>query len=142
MAVVFDLLSYTASGGPFAVAAYYSIWAGVIFGVAAILTGFVDYVYEIPAGSDVYWTATVHMLANIAAWVLFIVNLAFRFGKAFAPVPLLPLALSAIGAGLIVISSTLGGFMVFRHGIRVMTMHNHRHQAQEWREREDSDRVA
>lgn len=136
-ALVFDLLSFMAGGRPFAIASYYAIWAGVIGGLIAIFFGFVEYIYEIPAGSDVYWTATVHAVLNVVLVALFMVNLAVRFGKVITPVPALPLTLSIIGVGLVLISSTLGMFMVFRHGVRVMTMHNHPQQAKEWREQQD-----
>ncbi len=132
-ALIFDVISFSASGTPFAIAAYYTIWVGVISGIIAIFFGFVEYIYETPPGSDVYWTATTHAIISVAAETIFIINLTLRFNNVVAPTPVLPVILSIVGVGLMFMTNALGSYMVFRHGIRVKTIHDHESQAEEWK---------
>ncbi len=137
-ALIFDLISFSDAGTPFAIAAYYTIWAGVISGIIAIFFGFVEYLYETPPGSDVFWTATTHAIVSVAAETIFIIDLSLRFNNIIAPTPAFPVILSIIGVGLMFITNTLGSYMVFRHGVRVRTVHDHELQSKEWKRKKDA----
>jgi len=137
-ALIFDLISFSNAGTPFAIAAYYTIWAGVISGIIAIFFGFVEYLYETPPGSDVFWTATSHAIVSVAAETIFIINLTLRFNNIIAPTPALPVILSIVGVGLMFMANTLGSYMVFIHGVRVRTIHDHESQAKEWQKKKDT----
>ena len=65
-----------------------------------------------------------HMTFNLIAALLFAVNLGLRaptFRQATI-VPGAPLALSAIGTALLIVSAYLGGMMVYSYGISVARM--------------------
>jgi uncharacterized membrane protein len=94
--------------------AYYSMAGGIIGAILAALPGFVDYFALKP--SRVKDIALWHMLINVSALILFCINLYYRTG---APDAAGPFYLSIIGVLGILVSSWLGGQMVYVHGLAV-----------------------
>lgn len=94
--------------------AYYSMAGGIIGAIIAALPGFADYFTMKPSRTKSI--ATKHMLLNVAALILFIINLALRRNVPDATGPFI---LSIIGVLLIIASGWLGGHMVYVHGMAV-----------------------
>lgn len=137
-ALIFDLMSFTSVGTPFAFAAYYVIWVGLLAGLIAIFFGFVEYFYEAPPGSDVFWTATMHAVSAVITETIFIVNVSLRYNGIIAPIPIEALVLSVVGTGFVALTNILGSTMVYRHGLRVASVHDHDRQAKEWRDKDSA----
>jgi uncharacterized membrane protein len=95
--------------------AYYSMAGGIVGAIIAALPGFVDYFTMKPSRTKTI--ATRHMLLNVSALILFIINLAIRRGA--APDAATPFVLSIIGVLLIIASGWLGGHMVYVQGMAV-----------------------
>jgi len=104
--------------------AYYSMAGGIIGAILAALPGFVDYFALKP--SRVKDIALWHMLINVSALILFCINLYYRTG---APDATGPFYLSIIGVLGILVSSWLGGQMVYVHGLAVDETEVCRHEA-------------
>ena len=83
--------------------AYYSMAGGIVGALLAAVPGFVDF-YALKPGA-VKKIALWHMLINLSAVVLFSVNFYLRTG---APDAAVPLILSIVGVGSILVSGWLG----------------------------------
>ncbi len=114
---IFSLVSdiiYLAGGNPaWAVASWYTMAGGIIGAVVAALPGVLDYLAMAPSPTKTI--ATRHMLLNVIALVLYIINFFVRRGSVGAGT----FILSIIGVLLIVASGWLGGHMVYVHGMAV-----------------------
>src|SRR6266852_5748260 len=91
-------------------------------GIFTALTGFADWL-TLEWGSEIWKTATAHMLAMISATVLF--ALAAIFGHAsykHGDVSAGAFVLTLIGFGLLTVGGWLGGAIVFVHGMRVLSL--------------------
>lgn len=100
-------------------AAYYTILAGLITALLAILTGFVDW-YDIRRDHPAKPRATTHMLLNLLVTGFFLVSALLRRGDLDAPLaPLTALALSFLGGAVVLYSGYLGGSLVYDQGIAV-----------------------
>lgn len=107
---------YRAGGNPsWSTVAYYSMAGGIIGAIVAAIPGFLDYLDIGP--SRVKQTAMQHMLLNVAALVLYIINFIIRGGA--NPNAVAPFILSIIGVLGIIVSGWLGGHMVYVHGMAV-----------------------
>jgi uncharacterized membrane protein len=101
-------------------------WLALLVGlVAAALTattGFIDWL-DIQWGSPLWKTATLHMIANVTAVVLF--GLAALFGhddwKA-GNVSAGEFILTVVGFGVLAVGGWLGGTITFVHGMRVLNL--------------------
>jgi len=94
----------------------FTLWPGGIVGaLIAALPGFIDLtgLTNPKTKSIAIW----HMVINLLAVGLYCVNLWMRMHR--APGDNLPIILSAIGIGLIIISGWLGGEMVYVRGVAV-----------------------
>ncbi len=112
--LVTDII-YRVSGNPiWSTVTYYAMAGGIIGAILAALPGFVDIIAL--KSSRVKKIAIWHMLINVAALILFIVNLYLRTG---APDALAPFILSIVGVLFILVSGWLGGQMVYVHGLAV-----------------------
>jgi uncharacterized membrane protein len=103
-------------------------WLALIVGLCATvptaLTGLADWL-TITWRSNLWWTATCHLLAMVSATVFF--GLAAIFGHSaytHANVSAGAYVLTLIGFGLLTLGGWLGGAIVFVHGMRVLNLVN------------------
>jgi uncharacterized membrane protein len=101
-------------------------WLTLIFGLIvsalAASTGLVDWL-TITWRSELWWTATWHMLAMVSATIFF--GLAAIFGHddyVNGDMSAGSLVLTLIGFGLLTLGGWLGGSIVFVHGMRVLSL--------------------
>jgi len=105
----------TGSAAPWPTLASYTMIGGIVGALAAAIPGLID-LLSLPAG-PIKRTALTHMAINLTVVVLYVVNAFLRFGD---PKNLgIPITLSFIGIGLLLISGWLGGKMVFEAGVGV-----------------------
>jgi uncharacterized membrane protein len=95
--------------------AFYTLAGGIIGALIAALPGFIDLIglTNPKTQSIAIW----HMVINLLAVALYCVNFWLRLHR--APGDNLPILLSAIGIGLIIISGWLGGELVYVRGVAV-----------------------
>jgi uncharacterized membrane protein/nitrite reductase/ring-hydroxylating ferredoxin subunit len=91
---------------------------GIITALVAAAPGLVDYVYTVPPRSTGKTRATRHMIANLAAVVLFALAGYLRGGVAVDPPPV-SLVLEAVGVVLLTAGGWMGGVLVNRNQIGV-----------------------
>lgn len=105
---------------------FLAIGGGLVTGLLAGLFGFVDYT-EIRDDHPAKKTATLHMILNLAALMLFGLGFGLRFDSFDAvATPLVPLLVSLVGLALLGYSGYLGGDLVYNDGVGVG---RHRHAA-------------
>jgi uncharacterized membrane protein len=114
--VVFDVLDVVTTTGAFLDAAYWMIAAGVVAGAAAAPFGIADWLH-IPRGTRARRVGAWHGIGNAAVLALFAGSWWLRDWD--HDVPLVALALSLIGAALLLVTAWLGAEMVARLGIGV-----------------------
>jgi uncharacterized membrane protein len=111
--------------------AFYSIAGGIVGALLAAVPGLLD--YRALRSPRLRRIGLTHMIVNLLALGLFGLNLWLRTRLPIdSPVPL---ALSAMGVGLLLISGWLGGEMVYVHGVGV-------HGTAEPGQRKDRSRAA
>lgn len=106
-----------AAGGPahWATVATYCVAAGIVGALLAAVPGLIDY-FSIDE-AEMKRIATLHLVVNLAAVLIFAINLWLRFRL---PVQSnLPLALSVLGILAIGFGGWLGGEMVYVKGMAV-----------------------
>jgi len=108
-----DIIYLLGGGAGWPVVAYYSMGAGVVFGLLAAIPGFVD-LYHMPSGVKAKEIGIWHMGVNLAVVFLFAINFYIR-GKAGGGMDGTFL-LSLIGIAALCVSGWLGGEMVYRYG--------------------------
>jgi uncharacterized membrane protein len=103
-------------------------WVALVFGlimtVPTALTGLLDWL-TITRGTELWKTATTHMIAMLSATVFF--ALAAIFGHSsysHANVSSGAFVLTLIGFALLTLGGWLGGAIVFVHGMRVLGLKN------------------
>ncbi len=114
--LISDLIFKLGWGGPvWNDVAFYTLAGGIVVTLIAALPGFIDLtgLTNPKTKSIAIW----HMVINLLAVGLYCVNLWMRMHR--APGDNLPIILSAIGIGLIIISGWLGGEMVYVRGVAV-----------------------
>jgi len=117
-AVVFDLLYLLTDSRGFAVAAGYSIAAGIIGGLVAGVFGLVDWL-AIPKGTRARRIGTLHGLGNVLVLVLFVASWLLRMNGGDWTPSTVALTLSFIGVAVASVTGWLGGELVERLGISV-----------------------
>ena len=120
-ALVFDVLGIMGIGGNASVqAAFYAILFGLGAALLAIPAGLADWL-DIKPEKPARQLGLYHMVINISATVLWLVNLLLRWNDVgtATQVGTLPLALSIVGTLLLVVSGYLGGRMVYDYGIGI-----------------------
>ena len=120
IAALIDVVGITHGSGA------YGWWIALVVGlattVATALTGLADWL-TLEWGSEIWKTATAHMLAMVSATVFF--ALAAIFGHAsykHGDVSGGAFVLTLIGFGLLTLGGWLGGAIVFVHGMRVLSL--------------------
>ncbi len=114
---LFDLLSYVSSNVYFSRAALYTMSVGLVGAALAIPTGLASYV-DIDRRVPAKRVAATHMRLNFLVTTLFVADLLWRLTlPEVVRTPLGPLALSAIGVGVLMRSGHLGGKLVYNYGI-------------------------
>lgn len=129
-ALLFDLLSYGGIGGNALVQlSFCCIAFGLLVSSLAVVTGFIDWL-EIKQEKPAWKIGVYHMAINGLVIVLFAANLGLRIGtfRQDSTVGPVPLTLSAVAVLFLVVSTYLGGMMVYDHGISVARM-----SKQKWR---------
>lgn len=112
-------IAYLWTNDPFwARASFWLIAVGLIAGVAAAITGILDFI-KIKRARD-RSAGWLHMGGNIVVMVLSLINLLLRMGDAIAIIWPWGVTLSAIVATLLGITGWLGGELSFRHKIGVI----------------------
>ena len=120
IAALLDVVGLTSRSG--AEGWWLALIVGLITTVFTALTGFVDWL-TLEWGSEIWKTATTHMLAMLSATVLF--ALAAIFGHAsykHVDVSAGTFVMTLIGFALLTLGGWLGGAIVFVHGMRVLNL--------------------
>ena len=120
IAAVLDVVGLTSRSG--AEGWWLALIVGLITTVFTALTGFADWL-TLEWGSEIWKTATTHMLAMLSATVLF--ALAAIFGHAsykHGDVSAGAFVLTLIGFALLTLGGWFGGAIVFVHGMRVLNL--------------------
>jgi nitrite reductase/ring-hydroxylating ferredoxin subunit/uncharacterized membrane protein len=112
-----------------AAGAYLSAGA-VLFGLAAGVPGFIDYVGVVPPNSSAKQRATYHMLVNVTSLVLIAAGWAFRDLDSLKPGSG-TILLEAAAMGLMSAGGWMGGTLVYRNQISVDHRYAH---AGKWKE--------
>jgi uncharacterized membrane protein len=114
--LVCDLVFWNTGNGFWADAAFWSLTAAIVTALIAAAAGFIDFLSNdrIRALSDAWQ----HMLGNLVAVVLAVINLWLRYTDAQAIVPW-GLALSAIVVALLLYTGWKGGELVYRYRVGV-----------------------
>jgi uncharacterized membrane protein len=104
----------------------YGWWIALIFGlivtVPTALTGFLDWL-TIEWGSELWKTASTHLLAMVTATVFFALAAIFGHGAyTHANVSAGAYTLTVIGFLFMTLGGWLGGAIVFVHGMRVLSL--------------------
>ncbi len=103
---------------------YFALLAGLITTVATGLTGLVDWL-AIERGTELFKTATSHMIAMLSATVFFgLAALTGHDNFMSGNVDALGLILTLVGFGLLTLGGWLGGAIVYVHGMRVLNLVN------------------
>lgn len=120
LSFLFDLANRLATPENWLVqAAFYTLAVGLAAAVVAALFGVVDWV-DIRADHPARAVANTHMLLNLAAMALYLVNGWVRLSALDEnAVPLVPLALSFVALTGVYLSGYLGGRLVYDEGVGV-----------------------
>jgi uncharacterized membrane protein len=112
-------LAFAKLGNPFwATAAAWLLGAGLVGATLAALTGFTDFLGDrrVREVRD----AWLHMLANVTAVVIELINLILRWGHPAAALPSPGVYLSGAAVLILAFSGWKGGELVFRHRVGVL----------------------
>jgi uncharacterized membrane protein len=117
-ALLTDLVFWFSNDAFWARASYWLIVGGLVGGLAAALTGILDFlrirrVRQRTAG----WA---HLILNVSVLVLTTINLLLRLNNPISPILPWGLILSVIVSGLLGLSGWYGGELVYRHKIAVV----------------------
>jgi uncharacterized membrane protein/nitrite reductase/ring-hydroxylating ferredoxin subunit len=120
LSLILDIASYLGiTGNDVSRAAFYAMAVGVAMGIFAVAAGLADR-SDIRLDHPARKTANLHMVLNLSAVGLFVLNLFLRRAQPdFTVTSVAYLLLSLIGVGIILFSGYLGGTMVYDDGIGV-----------------------
>ena len=107
-------------------AAAHGWWLALVIGLISTgltaTTGFLDWL-TIEWGSNLWWTATWHLLSMLTATGFFLVaTLIGHAGYTHGAVRPGPFILTLIGFGFLTLGGWLGGAVVYVHGMRVLNL--------------------
>jgi nitrite reductase/ring-hydroxylating ferredoxin subunit/uncharacterized membrane protein len=120
LSLVLDVITrFTSPNNALVVGSFYAMLGGTGIAALAAVTGLADW-SDIRRDHEARRPATLHMIINLAAIGLYIVNLILRYASLDGGrVPLLHIALSLLGIGAISVSGYLGGLIVYDDGVGV-----------------------
>jgi uncharacterized membrane protein len=116
-AVVFDIIYLLSNNSQWTVVAYYMIGAGIIGGLAAAATGWLDW-FAIPRGTRAKRLGLLHGAGNVVVLALFMLSWILRRGHAELP-PTGAIVAALLGVILALGTAWLGGELVDRLGVGV-----------------------
>lgn len=116
--VVFDVAHLVTDDPQYATVAYFMAVLGVIGGVLAAATGFVD-LKSIPKGTRAKRVGNVHAIGNDVVIVLFALSALLRYRAEEYDPSALALTLTFVGAAVSLVTGWLGGELVERLGVGV-----------------------
>ncbi len=118
--LLFDGISHLVDdGNPFVKGAFALIAVALVVSVAAVVTGFADFL-RTPAGGRAWKLAVTHMTLQLVTGGLFLANAILR-GRDLdvTTSPIGPAILSVVGVVTLAAGGLLGSDLVYRHGQRV-----------------------
>ncbi|GGS31244.1 MULTISPECIES: DUF2231 domain-containing protein [Actinokineospora] len=118
-AAVFDLLQRITGGSDWAIAAAYTMAAGVLGGLVAGLTGWADWALSVPKGTRARRVGLVHGAINSLVLALFALSWVLRLGEPGWAPGWTAVIVSWLGALLLGVGGWLGGELVERLSISV-----------------------
>jgi uncharacterized membrane protein len=116
-AVIFDIIYLVSDNSQWTLVAYYMIGAGVLGGLAAAVTGWLDW-FAIPNGTRAKRIGLQHGVGNVIVLGLFILSWALRRDNPELP-PTGAIVAGLLGFGLAAVTGWLGGELVDRLGVGV-----------------------
>lgn len=117
--LVFDLIAlFVDDPTPYVVGARTLIVIGLVGAVLAAVWGFLDYL-QLERGTPAQKTGLFHMILNLGAMALFVVNLVVRFAGDDDEVSVAGLVLTLIALAALSLSGWLGGKLAYTYGVRV-----------------------
>ena len=117
-APVTDIVYWLTSDLFWAKASYWVIVAGLATGVLAAITGLMDFLrIERVRKRKAGWA---HLLLNVGALALTVINLAVRLGDPSSKILYLGLTISVIVATLLGLSGWYGAELIYRHKVAVI----------------------
>jgi uncharacterized membrane protein len=120
VAALAEVLGITENSG--AVGWWIALIAGLIFTVPTALAGLADWL-GIERGTELWKTATLHLIAMVTATVFFAVAAIAGHGSyTHQNVSTGAFILTLIGFGCLTLGGWLGGAIVFTHGMRVLNL--------------------
>jgi uncharacterized membrane protein len=120
VAALAEVLGITENSGAYGW--WIGLIAGLIFTVPTALTGVADWL-TIEWRSELWWTATYHLLAMVTATVWFALAAIFGHGAyTDGDVSSGAFVLTLIGFGFLTLGGWLGGAVVYVHGMRVLNL--------------------
>ena len=117
VALVADVVDVLGGGEGWVETAEYAIWIGLVGALLAAALGFVDY-FGVTMSRAARRVATIHMLLNLTAVVLYAASCWLRDGRDDTPV--LAMALSTVAFLILLGSGWLGGELAFKHKVGVV----------------------
>lgn len=110
-----------APGDAWSTVAFYSMVGGLIGALLAAVPGFIDYFFYQGGTPPVKPIAQTHMAINLAAVVLYVINIWLRVNDPtnINSITSIPVLLSIVGVALLFVSGWLGGQMVHVYGVGV-----------------------
>ncbi len=114
--LVTDIVYMITENGFWAEASFWLIIAGLLTAAAAAVLGLIEFTTIRQARNRTGWT---HMLLNVTAVVIALVNLGVRLGDREENILPLGLLLSALVAAILTISGWLGGELSYKYRIGV-----------------------
>ena len=99
----------------------YANLAGVITAAIAAVPGFIDWAFGVPTGSPAKATGLTHMACNVAALLLYLLNVFFQWGHRLETLPPvgLTVVLTGLGFALTLVAGFLGWKLVGTHHVGV-----------------------
>jgi uncharacterized membrane protein len=120
VAALAEVLGITENAGAYGW--WIALIAGLIFTVPTALTGLADWL-SMEWGSELWKTATSHMIAMVTATVFFALAAIFGHGSyTHGNVSSGAFILTLIGFGVLTLGGWLGGAVVYVHGMRVLNL--------------------
>jgi len=117
--LVFDVIAFFVEDpSAFTMGAALLVAIGLVGSAAAALLGFLDY-SQIPAGTRARAIATIHMVANLLAMVLFAGSLAIRWFVGLDEISVFAFVVSLVAMAIVGGSGALGGELAYHFGVRV-----------------------